>query len=95
MNTTPPDDMLEVPPVLIRAMNDAGMISPSDYEPTARAAKVVGVPRETMRDAASRGAVETAKTPSGFVLVNVASAIVWAAARSDERLTDSELWGTA
>ena len=84
---------IETPPVLLRAMHNAGFIDPAEFEPTARAAKAVGVPRETIRDAARRGVVESVETPSGFVLINVASAVVWNAARNDTRLTDNELWG--
>ena len=79
------------PPSLRRAMLAAGFIDPARYEPTARAAKIVGVPRETLRDATKRGDVEHSKTTSGFVLICVASAQEWAARRSV--LTDADLWG--
>ena len=86
----------DIPSSLRRAMDAAGLIHPNEYEPTARAAKRVGVARETLRDAAARGDVATVKTLSGFVLVNVASAHQWLARRAgvSKLLYDSELWGS-
>ena len=89
-------DKPDIPPSLRRAMDAAGLIHPGEYEPTARAAKRVGVARETLRDAAARGDVATVKTLTGFVLVNVASARQWLARRRDvsKLLSDTDFWGS-